>query len=269
MSDEDKMIEVNGEYVRASALSLIEAGVTPIEIKYAPISDLYGEEIMALILQYSVHNLVTGEITSDEAETLDDDTIAALFFRLIRKAYTLITKLRRLGSNIKWIAVPCPKAVIGRTDVGERIRAVTNGDIAARGLRVMIRKNALSDKAAVAAFTSEMGNEGIKTVIEGFGDEDFPLRDMLGLLPDALVMTGLLDEITDRTKAPGVRALIDYAKSLKADVIASGVSRDEQVRELRAADVFGLIPAADYSGVYDFIGKPLEAIAALMTAREG
>ena len=66
-----------------------------------------------------------------------------------------------------------------------------------------------------------------------------------------------------------MRALIDYAKSLKADVIASGVSRDEQVRELRAADAFGLIPASDYSGVYDFIGKPLGAIAALMTAREG
>lgn len=269
MSDDDKTIEVNDEYVRASALSLIKAGVTPVEIKYAPISDLYGDEIRALVLHYSVHSLATGEITEDEAETSDDGMTAALFFRLMKKAYALMSKLRRLGSGIKWIAVPCPVAVIRLTDAGERIRAITNGDIAARGLRVMIRKNALKDKAAVTAFMSEMGNEGIKTVIEGFGDEDFPIMDMLGYLPDALIMTGLMDEITDRTKAPGVRALIEYAKSLKADVIASSVRSDAQVRELRAADVFGLIPAADYGGAYDFAVKPFGALEALTTAREG
>ena len=269
MTDDNRIIESNdNDIVRSSATALVESGVTPIEVEYTPVSDLYGDETKALILHYSVHSLSVGEITEETAEKIQGTASVDLFFRLMDKAYTLITRLRTIGSSIKWIAVPCPQAVLKCTDAGERIKKITHGDLKIKGLRVLIRKSMLSDKSAVKAFMSEMGNEGIKTVIEGFGDEDFPLQDMLGYLPDSLIMTGLIDELTSKTKSAGIRALIDYGKSLQADVIAYGVNTDEEVRELRAADIFGLIPSEHYEGVFNFNGQRVTA-ETLLTASKG
>lgn len=253
MSDKDKYVEISADRVAEAARALAESGVTPVKIDYIPVSDPYGEEINALIVHYSVRNLDTGTVDEDAILHLPHYAVIDLFYRLIGKAFAMIKKLRETDSPVKWIAVPCPDALLWATDAGERIREITQGDRAIRGVRVLFSGSALATPEAFRALMSELGNEGIASVVGGFGEKDFPMLDLTEIAPDALIMTGLIDKLNDRNKAAGVRAVIDCGKAAGAEIIATGVGNDAQVRELRVADVFGIIPSEDYDGAFGFV----------------
>ena len=254
MTDTTQYVEnANAERVAEAARALAASGVAPVEIDYTPVSDPYGEEISALIVRYRIRSLETGTAEENAIERLPRRAAVELFYRLTGKALATIKKLREIGSPVKWIAVPCPDELLRTTDAGERIREITQGDRAIRGVRVLFGKSALSDPSAFRAIASELGNEGIASVVEGFGEKDFPMLDLIEIAPDALIMTGLIEKLNDRNKTAAVRAVIDCGKAAGAEIIAAGVENDTQARELRGADVFGIIPSADYDGAFGFV----------------
>lgn len=268
MSDTTQYVEnADAERVAEAARALAASGVTPVEIDYIPVSDPYGEEINALILHYGIRSLETGSVGEDAIGRLPHRAAVELFYRLIGKALAVIKKLRGIGSPVRWIAVPCPDELLRTTDAGERIREITQGDRAIRGVRVLFKKSALSDPSAFRAIASELGNEGIATVVEGFGEKDFPMLDLIEIAPDALIMTGLIDKLNDRNKTAAVRAVIDCGKAAGAEIVAAGVKNDTQARELRGADVFGIIPSDDYDGAFGFANDKI-GLADLFGRRE-
>lgn len=274
-------MQTNGSYtekLNTYVRYTIECGVKPFEVFLQPISDCYGGEAIAYRALIRVNSVISGALDpNDYLFSISDEEVAVqLGRRIVKKAIAALRVLEEGNVPCKMLFVRCPQALLFCPDLYVRLKALlaesdataannnaANGNNGGNGNKYV---NAIGKKLCLefdGGITSETGSRlsegfaairaaGCKTAIYGYGGEAFSIESLLTSCPDYLFLDERVASFAvDREKRATVAPLVNLAKSLGGEVIASGVASDDELREFRSRDCFAFIPDANYKGTSD------------------
>ena len=233
--------------------STLQSGVEPLQVRYVPVYDMYGEKIIGLVQTAQINSLQHGVISQDVLCGVADAALAEdLFCRLVAKAYRLVKLLRQQATSPVWVSVFAPKVLLFSQTVGRKIYGITQGERPSKGLFVTFGSDVLQHIGTARLLFSELENVGVRTAITGFGSADFPITSLMDVAPDMLFMTDVSAKLAKKGNAEAIGSLVNYAHNLGADVVAHNLCTDEQIRSLRSTDCLGATVSAMYNGIYGF-----------------
>lgn len=260
------MLNDNVEKLNIETEHQLDSGIKPIEVSFIPLFDAYGEETTALYIDSRINSLAVGTIESsmvnDALKT--DETSAEYCLRIIEKSAQYLTALKVGGARIKKIMVNCPISLAKKENLcGELKSIIEKAELKdATSLCLVFGSEILSAEnlEQTKSLFADIEAANISTGIKGFGKIDFPMTTLLKLSPSVLFLDGCITKEAAGRKRPAVQALIQYAKGLDADIVADGVSNDEELKALRSEDCLGVMVADDYKGVYPISNRKIKSI---------
>jgi len=242
--------DLHAQYVRQT----VESGVPPLELRYTAINDCYSKMPVAYRTATFVNSVVMGVLRQEEFSfaTNVTETGVRLAKWNILEAVRHLEAFANAGRHVEWISVRCPIALAMNVDLYEWMQAV----IAESGLKdpsklcLEFPQSLLFCKESKARLSVlDMKLLKVRTMLSGVGGVDCPTARLTAIPVDM----ALLDEATtaltnDRNKPNVVPTMVQYLKSMRVDVIANGVSDDDQIRTLNRAECIGYTTAKDYRG---------------------
>ncbi len=243
--------ELHTQYVQQT----VESGIAPLELRYTAINDCYSKMPIAYRTATFVNSVVMGVLRQEEfsfATNVTETGIRLAKWNIL-EAVRHLGEFEKAGRHVEWISVRCPIALAMNVDLYEWMKTV----IAESGLQdpskicLEFPQSLLFCKESKARLSIlDMKLLKIPTLLSGVGGVDCPTARLTAIPVDM----ALLDEKTtaltnDRNKPNVVPTMIQYLKSMRVEVIANGVSDDDQVRALNRAECIGYTTAKDYHGV--------------------
>ena len=276
------MVNDNDIKLNISVKRAIESGIKPIEITLCPIFDLNYGEIKGYKAELVLKSVVAGTVFADEYfNAANEKLLNKLALRAIKKAAETVYSFKKSGVDVKMLFIRMPAAFIYSQNVFGLIDAekakiknlkAQNGakSESANGekntqtdenIDVFVEKickkicicfdeqaTFADDKTLSSAF-SDIRAAGFKTALSGYGGDNFAIEKIINACPDYVFASRSLSELCqNREKGGAFAPLINLVKSLGGELIAENVFCDDELREFRARDCFGFIPASDYSG---------------------
>lgn len=239
----------------------LDSGVKPIETFLEPIFDCYDATAIAYRCVVKVNSLVSGVLTPDDyIDGAVDDVVAIEFaLRSIVKALAVKNSLEGANVSCKRLFVRVPSSVIYADGIYERLRVL----LAENGVDGKSSKICLefassvmdAEETKLAEVFSDIRATGLKIAVDGYLSSDFAFGKLLSSCPDFLFTDRRAVALaTDREKRAAFALLINFAKGLGGEIIACGISGDEQLREFKARECIGFMPDGRYSGAFDIDG---------------
>lgn len=252
----------------------VDSGVKPIEVLLLPIYDCYNGDKIAYKSLIRVNSVLTGTLNpSDYLNCIaDEKTLEAFAYRSIKKTLSAQNALKNAGVRFKNLFVGCNASFLYSDGLYTSLKAL----IAENGVNGKDNGVCVEFSGSVTEIEtvklkdafSDIRSAGFKVAVDGYGGEGFSIEKLLSVCPDYV----FLDEkaaglAVDREKRAALAPLVNFARSLGAEIIAQGVVSDDELREFRSRDCFGFIPDGRYRGVLDVGG--LSATVAETIAEAG
>lgn len=278
------MVNDNDIKLNISVKRAIESGIKPIEITLCPIFDLNYGEIKGYKAELVLKSVVAGTVFANEYfNAANEKLLNKLALRAIKKAAETVYSFKKSGVDVKMLFIRMPASFIYSQNVfglidaekekikniktknnrGEKNNGDINSNFAEQGetdeifVEKICKKICLcfdeqatfaDDKTLSSAF-SDIRAAGFKTALSGYGGDNFAIEKVINACPDYVFASrGLAELCQNREKSAAVAPLINLIKSLGGELIAENVFSDDELREFRARDCFGFIPASDYNG---------------------
>lgn len=232
----------------------VTSGTKPIELLFEPIYDCGGDDdIIAYRVGARVNSLLVGTLNpadylqADVSEKLLTDLALRLIAKTVKAAKTLCGR----QPLPKLLALRVPTTLLySEGGLADLLAAAGAGAPEEIPLCLVFTDEAMdADAETLARAITEIHAAGFRFAVDGYGGEDFPMEKLLSVCPDLLFTSPRVAALSsDRGRAAALAPLLNFAKSLGAEIIADAVGDDGALREFRARDAFGFLPSAGYAG---------------------
>lgn len=247
---EHAQTDLHARYVRQT----VESGVPPLELRYTAINGCYAKMPFAYRTATFVNSVVMGVLRQEEfsfATNLTETGIRLAKWNILEAARHL-KAFEDAGRHVEWISVRCPVALAMNVDLYEWMLAVIreSGLQDPSKLCLEFPQSLLFCKEEKARLSVlDMKLLKVRTLLSGVGGVDCPTARLTAIPVDMVLLDEKTTALTnDRNKPNVVPTMVQYLRSMRTEVIANGVSDDDQIRSLNRAECIGYITAKDYKG---------------------
>lgn len=230
----------------------VASGVAPIELLFEPIYSCDADSTVAYRVSGRVNSVICGTLMPGDylRAPLPRQLMCDFSRRVLRKACAAACTLRERGVSPGRLFVCIPSALLYEETLFSLLREQTDG--VRENMALCFDEDAMdTDTQVLTRAFSEVRAAGMTVAVQGYGAEGFPIEKLLCVCPDDLFADGRVAALCDdRERAGALFPLINFAKSLGAGIYAQELTSDAAVREFRARDVQGFLPAATYRGIF-------------------
>lgn len=255
---EDEAI-VDGPELQRTRLvnATIEAGIDPIEMRFAQINTTYGYEPIAYRTFTYLNSVSTG-VTGPEVYTTETDRTEE-GLRLAKWNITHALRAARLmqlaGRRVEYVTARCPWQICLREDLYDIVKGLAEEqglspeticlEFPSGLLRIRDRESGERARKSIL----DMKLLKVRTMISGIGISDISLAAFFDIPVDTFLLDPVITSMSDsRSKGAGVTAMVAFLRSFGADVVADGVYNDNQITALSKCDCRAYIPSSGYKG---------------------
>lgn len=243
------------EVIEKIIAETLASGVKPIERKYRGVYDGYGENPIAYVGETEVFTTASGVLTDYQSAIEDHEIGIKWSIGNVKSAIRALDELEKAENRPAFIAAFVTRSFL-ESDVAENLAAFEEtADERKERICLIFSENAL-ESAIAEKGASEARGAGFKTAIDGFSGER-SLAALTACPTDYVFFSEKMTALAGDRNKPGVfTAFTSLLRSLRTEIILTGVRSDDQIREAIAAECFGIMPSKDYAGEFDF---PTEA----------
>lgn len=231
----------------------LSSGLSPIESIFTPVFDCYYGEVSAYRAFVRINSVISGALNPAEYGDADvsGETLINLAYAIIGKAADAKKAFQKAGIDFKWISFKVPSALLKDDNFYNKIKIIfdlKNTDCNKICLEFDVSVMETS-AAKLARGFSDIKAAGLTVAVNGYGGEKFPMEKLLKACPDYLFTDKSVAQLSiDREKRGAIAPIINFARSLGAEVIPCGIVSDEQLREFKTRDCAVFLPEKDYRG---------------------
>lgn len=253
--------QIRTERLNRRVAETVACGVKPIELLFEPIYDLGDAEIVAYRADPCIHSLQIGTLLPADffGATVPETLLFDFAMRALRKAVSASHMIAERPERVKLLTVRVPTTLIYKEEnLTAELIAACVGASEATPLCLEFYEDAMdADGGTLERAIREIHAAGLCVAVDGYGGEGFPVEKLLSVCPDILFTSPRVAALaTDRGRASALAPLLNFAKSLGAQIIADAVEGDDALREFRSRDAFGFLPAKNYAGKFAFAKAP-------------
>ena len=239
------------EVVEKIIAETLESGIKPINRKFRGVYDGYGERPIAYLTETEVFTTASGLLNGYESAIENAKIGIKWSIGNVKGAFRALGVLEAADNHPTFLTASVTKSFL-KANVHELLAEFEEID-AAKKERIVLTfaESATEDERALKGI-SEARGAGFKTAIKDFGGNrslsalNAAPTDYVFFSPEMTALAG------DRNK-PGVfNAFASLLRSLRTEIILTGVKNDETIRESIATECFGIMPAENYRGEFDF-----------------
>ena len=230
----------------------VKSGVKPLELRFQPACDCNYGEIRAIRSELRVNSVLAGVIDPENyLAQSDEQTLTEISLKAIDKAIKAINALESRGVRYKFLSVKVDTAIALNADPYSLIKTALE-KASATGEKLCLEFPAsvtdISGEKLKNAF-SDIRAAKVKIAVGGYGGENFAMEKLLSACPNVIYTDPTLAKLAlSDEKAAAVAPMLNFAKSLGAEIIADGVENDDELREFRSRDALAFIPSENYRG---------------------
>lgn len=240
-------------YVNAT----IEAGIEPIEMRFAQINTVYPPEPVAY-RSFTYLNSVTAGVTGPELYApLSDASEAGIKLAKwnITHALRAARKMQLAGRRIQFVTARCPYEICFEGSLYDTVKALAEEQglspetICLEFPSGTLRVKRTQERQQIRQAFLDMKLLGVKTMISGIGDSDISPAEFFEIPADLYVLDPSITSMAaGKIKGASVAALAAFLKSLSAEIVGDGVYNDSQMNALLKNDCRYYIPSSGYRG---------------------
>ncbi len=232
----------------------IKSGIRPITLRYSQVNACDTNLPIAYRTETYIVSNTHGVLKPCEYRDSCDGTMSGVRIAewSVIEAMSHINKFVANGRNVEWISVKCPSDLAVKVDIycwlNELFRKYhfrypeklcLEFPVSLLSERTDITRTAILDTKLL----------GVKTMLYGCGGETCPTSRLVQIPVDMVLMTPAMTELTgNRNKPDVVPTLISYLRSMRVEVYAEGVVKDDQVSTLNRCDCVGYTIGMNYDG---------------------
>lgn len=247
---EEEEVPAGPDYLKMALAS----GILPMETRYSQINHPYRKVPIAYRSFTYLNSIVSGVVPPEKYSYAADATEIGV--RLSRHniitAMRTVRKMEEAGRKVEFITARCSPSLALEPDMYEWMRALMeeNGFDKPEKLCLEFPQSLLfEDAEQVKLSLLGMKLLKVRTMMSGCGADDCPVANLIDIPVDIVLLAPKLTQmLSSRAKNRIVLSLVQFFRALPAEVIADGVTNDEQIATLSRSDCFGYIPASNYSG---------------------
>ena len=244
----------------------LDAGVAPLEIRYSQINACYRKVPVAYRAYTYVNSIVEGVISPEKyAYAADETEVGVRLARYsLKAAMNAVEQFILAGRKIEFISVRVPSKWVLETDFYGTIKAILDEysfrfpeKLCLEFPRTVLYED--EEKARMAILSMKLLK--VRTMMAGCGEKDAPVTPLLNLPFDYVLLSPTITSLTvSRDKGTAALSFLSFLRDLGCEIVADGVSNDEQITALSRADCFGYIPSSGYEGsvTHGRLRMPLE-----------
>lgn len=255
-------------YVRET----LNAGVNPLEMRFAEISRTYPPEPIAYRSFTYMNSVTTGVIGPEEYGPDTDDTEEGVKLAKwnIRQALRAARQMELAERKIDFITARCPLKVCLTEDLYETVKRLSDDEglsperICLEFPSAVLNKRPKDELEKVRKTFLDMKLLKVKTLVTGIGETPIAPAIFYEIPADFFLLDPVLTSMSNsRSKGTAVAAQINFLRSISEGVIADGVYNDDQIKALSKAGCWAYIPSSGYAGKYRAVteldpdGKPI------------
>lgn len=243
----------NEEFNTYVARSL-ESRVKPIDVLLLPIYDCYAGDENFYICNVRINSVIAGTLDPDNYiySGADSDILFEFTMRCIEKAVDTARKLQAMEKKTECLFVRAYNEIIHNDSLYDELKSINRDELDVNISLLFDAEIMENDKDVLVSKFADIKAAGFKVSVLGFGGENFPIEKLITVSPNYLFTHEKLAKLSlDREKRGALPPLINLAKGLSCEVIACGISSDEQLREFRSRECAGFIPHESYKGTLD------------------
>ena len=232
----------------------VDAGVTPLEIRYSQINSCYRKLPVAYRSYTYVNSVVEGVVSPEKYAFAADETETGIRLAKynLKAAMKAIEQFILAGRKIEFVPVRVPARWVRENDFYGVIKAVIDeydfkfpDKLCLEFPKTLLFED--EEKARMAILSMKLLK--VKTMMTGCGAKDCPITPLINIPVDYVLLSPFVTTLADsRDKGTTITAFIAFLRGLPCDVIGEGVYNDEQIIALSRADCFGYIPSSGYEG---------------------
>ena len=238
------------DYVRMT----LDAGVAPLEVRYAQINSCYRRLPVAYRSFTYVNSVIEGVLSPAKYAYAADETDRGM--RLARynigQAVAAVAAFEQAGRHVEFVTARCPAAFTLQQDFYAALKELLDEFSCPWPEKICLefpRTLLFEDVEPVRMALLSAKLLKVKTMMIGAGEKDAPLTPLLDLPLDYVTLAPWLSTLGDhRDKAASVASLVSFLRGLGIGVIADGVYNDAQITAFSRADCFGYMPSSGYTG---------------------
>lgn len=248
----------------------IAAGVPPLALRYCAVRDCSAKAPFAYRTSTAVNSILLGRLTPNEYTFVTDrsETGIRLAEWNIREAIREIRRFEAAGRHISFLSVRCSALLAAKEDLYERVGKILSEESCTDPAKVCLefpQSLLFSDKPEIRKSVLDMKLLGVKTMMSGCAAKDCPTAKLTEVPVDMVLLDPGMTALTnDRDKPLVLPSLVQYLRSMRLDVIAEGVTDDEQIRSLSRLDCIGYIPSRGYEGTVEYSSPVMPIEEALL-----
>ena len=255
-----------GEYnlqLNNFAVRTVNSGVKPLELRYFPVYDCYYGEVRAYRVFLDVNSVIAGSLDGFSiTDSLTDDEVGLRYsLRALYKAASVERRVIDSGKKAAYSFIKVTDSLIYADDPYSLVKNALNAFGGCERLAFEFNASVMqAETNRLSEAFSSIRAANVKIAVNGYGGDVFPIEKLLSVCPDFVFTDEKLAEYSVNVeKSAAVAPVLNLVKSLGGNVIADGVRGDNELREFRARDSFGFIPAKNYKGNVAATANPLSA----------
>lgn len=243
------------EVVERVVTETLASGVAPLRRVYSGVYDGYGEAPIAYVTETQVFTTETGIITG-YVDAIERSEVGIRWsVSNIKNAFRTVAKLVNKDVRPAFVTAPVTESFMKDEVITHLDNIDDYGYDHSSVCLTFSEKAVIEGGSKVAEGIAAARSMGYQTAIADFSGAQ-SLAAMTEVKVDVLFFApSLTASIGDRNKPDFFAALIGLVKSLRMEIILTGVDGDDEIREATAAECFGVMPSDNYSGEFSFSGK--------------
>ena len=232
----------------------INAGVAPLEVRYAQINSCYRRLPVAYRTFTYVNSVVEGVVSPEKyafaAE--EGETGIRLAKWNIESALAAVKRFEAAGRHVDFVTAHCPARLALEEDLYGFIKAILDENDFHTPAKLCLefpRSLLYQDLEKVRHSILGMKLLKVRTMMTGCGENDCPVTALIRVPVDHVLVAPWITALCDdRSKGPTVLSFLSFLRSMQIEVICDGALNDEQIRILSRSDCYGYVPSPAYAG---------------------
>lgn len=222
----------------------LSSELEPITVYKQPVFPCNGSpDPVAYRTETVLNSTLVGRLTPEDYQSTADKSKRGILLadRTLYSVCRAISLLPENETRIKWFSLYCPVSMITGTDLVETLGKLFGGDKEKlKKLMLEFPVSALyEDSEKLRGTLLDMKLLGVKSALAGYGTEFCPMMRLASFPFDYVILDPEVRELMSRD-AKAAETLIAYARSLRIEVVVTGVENGEQeAPSYYRADCFG------------------------------
>lgn len=262
--------ELQAQYVKDTK----ESGIPPLELIYCPINDCYSKTPYAYRTATRINSVVKGRLEQKDFQFATDltETGVRLAKWNVLQAINDLREFEKQKRKIEFISVRVPAGLARNVALYDWMQEILQTTKYEHPEKICLEfpetlLKGTPDKVRMSILDMKLLK--VRTSMSGCASDTCPTFKLAEVPVDIVLLDPKATAFTeDRNKPQLVSSLVAYLRSMRLEVIAEDVKKEDHIRTLGRMEVSGYIAAEDYEGRTEHGGHVMTLQEAISLAEE-